>query len=180
MTKIAVLIGSLREASVNKKLAKTLESLAPNGTVFSYADLNLPLYNQELEADFPSSVQNLKDLIETADGVLIISPEYNRSFSGVLKNAIDWASRPWGNNSFKGKPAGIIGVSPGQTGTAQAQAHLRNVMQSLDTNLLTHPELYISTGRVFDDNGQVIESYIPHLRAYIDALVSHSTKNKTI
>jgi len=150
MTKIAVLIGSLREASVNKKLAKTLESLAPNGTVFSYADLNLPLYNQELEADFPSSVQNLKDLIETADGVLIISPEYNRSFSGVLKNAIDWASRPWGNNSFKGKPAGIIGVSPGQTGTAQAQAHLRNVMQSLDTNLLALPELYISTGRVFD------------------------------
>lgn len=173
MTKIAVLIGSLSSGSINKSLAKNLEALAPDGTEFIYTDLNLPLYNTELESNFPESVTTLKLAIESAEGVLIVTPEYNRSFSGVIKNAIDWASRPWGSNSFAGKPVGIIGASSGQTGTAQAQAQMRNVMLYLDTKVMGQPELYINAKNTFDENGQVVETSREHLQKYILSLVEH-------
>src|SRR5215470_13687485 len=100
MTTIAVFVGSLRDGSLNKKLAKNLEELAPKGTTFDYVDLNLPLYNSDDEAAFPAAATTAKKKVEAADAVLIVTPEYNRSIPGVLKNAIDWISRPWGQNSF--------------------------------------------------------------------------------
>lgn len=178
MTKIAILIGSLRTASINKILAKNLESLAPQGTEFIYADVDLPLYNQELESNYPDKATNLKNIIRSADGVLIITPEYNRSFSGVIKNAIDWASRPLTDNAFLNKPVGIVGASRGQTGTAQAQLHMRNVMLYLNTKIMGQPELYVQSTRTFDDNGLVVEASKEYLQKYIEALVTHIEANK--
>ena len=174
MTKIAVLVGSLRDGSFNHTLAKNLEKMAPEGVEFAYASLEMPLFNEDVEAaDFPAEATTLKELVESADGVLIATPEYNRSFPGVLKNAIDWASRPWGQNSFDGKPAGIVGASIGATGTTQAQSQLRNVMVYLNTKLVGQPELYINAPQTFDENGEVVESSRETLQAYIDTFVAH-------
>ncbi|HUC96298.1 MAG TPA: NADPH-dependent FMN reductase [Candidatus Saccharimonadales bacterium] len=178
MIKIAVLVGSLRAESINRKLAQNLEALTPAGTEFIYADVNLPLFNQDIEASPPVQARTLKNVIESADGVLILTPEYNRGIPGVLKNAVDWASRPYGQNSFKGKPVGIVGASGGQTGTAQAQSHVRNTMIYLDTKIMGQPELYVQFGNVFDENGQVLESYKQYLQNYINALVAHIDTNK--
>jgi len=178
MLKIAVIVGSLRTGSINKILAKNLESLAPADVKFIYPSINLPIFNQDLESEVTAEVLNLKKDIEAADGILIVTPEYNRSFPGALKNAIDWASRPWGYNSFAGKPTGIIGASVGQTGTAQAQFQLRNVMLYLDTKLMGQPELYVQYDKTFDENGQVLESSKAFLQKYIEALVTHINANK--
>lgn len=173
MTKIAVLVGSLSAASLNKKLAHNLEKLLPEGVTFEYADLNLPLFDYEKEGEFPAEARALKDLIEGADGVLFVTPEYNRSFSGVLKNAIDWASRPWGTNSFNGKPAGIVGASPSPLGATQAQQQLRNVALFLNTKLLAQPEMYINGSVTFDAEGVVLDGSRDMLQAYVDELVAH-------
>jgi chromate reductase len=180
MTQIAVIVGSLRADSLNKKLAKNIESLAPVGTEFVYADISgLPLFSQDSEGNFPLSAQVLKDVIESADGVLIVTPEYNRSISGVLKNAIDWASRPWGSNSFDGKPAGIVGASMSPFGTAPAQAHLKDILVYLNTKLLGQPEVYITGAHeVFDDEGVIVESSKAHLQRYIDTFVAHVNNQK--
>jgi chromate reductase len=178
MTKIAVLVGSLRIESINRALAKSLEALAPIGVSFIYPSLNLPLYRQELEEDLPAEVEALKITLEAADGVLIVTPEYNRSFPGVLKNAIDWASRPWGHNSFKDKPTGIVGASASQTGTAQAQSQLRSVMVYLETKLMGQPELYVNTTRTFDKDNNILESSKDYLKSYISAFVSYIESNK--
>lgn len=173
MTKIAVLVGSLSEASINKKLAKNLAELAPEGVEFVFADLHLPLFDYELESAFPTEAQNLKTLIESADGVLFVTPEYNRSFSGVLKNAIDWASRPWGTNSFDGKPAGIIGASVSPLGATQAQQQLRNVAIYLNTKLLGQPELYVDAARAFNEDGSFTDDAKDMFQGYVDTLIAH-------
>lgn len=178
MIKIAILVGSLRADSINRILARNLEKLAPEDTEIIYPSIDLPLFNQELEDNVPPTVASLKQAIETADGVLIVTPEYNRSFPGVLKNAIDWASRPYGSNSFKNKPAGIVGASPGSTGTAQAQAQLRNVLIYLDTKLMGQPELYISAERTFDESSKVRESSKKFLQNYIEAFIRHIKENR--
>jgi chromate reductase, NAD(P)H dehydrogenase (quinone) len=142
--KIAVLIGSLRRESFNRKLARGLYKLGPEG--FSFEELqigNLPLYNQDDEASPAPQVKQLKDSIKAAQGVLFVTPEYNRSIPGVLKNAIDHASRPYGQSSFAGKPAGVIGVSGGAIGTALAQQHLRNILAYLDMPTLGQPEAFV-------------------------------------
>lgn len=173
MTKIAVLVGSLSQGSINKKLAKGVESLLPEGVEFAYANLNLPLFDYEKEAEFPSEAKALKDLIESADGVLFVTPEYNRSFSGVLKNAIDWASRPWGSNSFNGKPAAIIGASVAPHGATQAQAALRNVAIYLNVKLVGQPEVYFDGGRGFDEDGNLTEDAEASLQGFVDTFVAH-------
>lgn len=180
MTQIAVIVGSLRADSLNKKLANNLETLAPKGTTFVYADISkLPLFSQDIEGDFPAAAQTLKDVIEAADGVLVATPEYNRSFPGVLKNAIDWASRPWGSNSFNGKPAGIVGASMSPLGTAAAQAHLKDVLVYLNTKLMGQPEVYLTGAHeAFDDEGVVIESSKDHLKHYIETFVAHINSQK--
>jgi chromate reductase len=169
MTKVAVLVGSLQEKSFNKLLAKNLEELAPEGMQFEYIDLNLPLFNQDLEENFPVDAQKAKDIIEASDGVLFVTPEYNRSIPGVLKNAIDWISRPWGHNSFAGKPAGIVGATPSVVGTAVAQADLRHIVVYLGVKLLGQPEVYIANAHtMFDENGKIVEDARDSLKAYID------------
>ena len=173
MTKIAVFVGSLREKSLNKNLAKSLEALAPEGVKFMHADINLPLYNQDFDANYPPEATRLKQLVESADGVLFVTPEYNRSVPGVLKNAIDWASRPWGTNSFNGKPAGIVGASIGPVGTAVAQADLRHIVAFLGMKLMGQPEVYMAnmTEDMFGENGIVTdERWRTNLTAYTEAL----------
>ena len=175
MTRIAVLVGSLRHESKNVQYAKALEKLAPEGVTFHFANLDLPLFNQDLEADFPASAQALKDLLAQADGVLMVTPEYNRSFPGVLKNAIDWASRPWGANSFDGKPAAIVGVS-GTLGTTQAQQQLRNVMVYLNTHLLGQPEMYINGGTAYAEDGTLTDEARTYAQNFLNTFVEHISR----
>lgn len=175
MTKIAVLVGSLRADSINKRLAEELEGLLPEGIVFDYADLNLPLFNQDLEADYPVEATTLKKLIEESDGVLLVTPEHNRGYPAALKNAIDWASRPWGTNSFDGKPAAIIGAS-NSLGTTQAQQQLRNVALYLNTHLLGQPEMYIDVTRVHDEEGKLTPEATELYKKFIATFTAHIVK----
>jgi chromate reductase len=145
MSKIAIVVGSLRAGSYNRQLAEALIRLpAAAGHDFTFADIaSLPLYDQDDDAAQAESVQALKALVAGSDGVLFVTAEYNRSIPGVLKNAIDHASRPYGQSAWAGKPAGVIGVSVGAIGTALAQQHLRNVLSYLDMPTLTQPEAFL-------------------------------------
>ncbi len=179
MTKIAVFVGSLQKNSFNKKLAKNLEQLAPSGMEFDYIDLNLPLFNQDLEAEFPVEAQKVKDQIEAADGVLFVTPEYNRSIPGVLKNAIDWGSRPWGTNSFNGKPVGIVGASPSPIGTAVAQSDLRHIGGFLNVKLMGQPELYlVNAYDKFDENEVIVDDAKEMLQTYMDSFAAWVEQEK--
>jgi chromate reductase len=142
--RIAVMVGSLRKDSTNRQLAHAVVSLAPDDFLFDFPDIgSLPLYSQDYDADLPDVARQFKQQIEQADALLFVTPEYNRSIPGVLKNAIDWGSRPWGKNSWSGKPGGMLGTSPGAIGTALAQQHLRNVLAYLDVAVLGQPEMFI-------------------------------------
>ena len=154
---IVAISGSLRKDSFNTALLRAMQSLAPSDMQITIADISgLPLYSQDAEASFPPAAQVLKDAIEAADGVIIATPEYNRSISGVLKNAIDWASRPWGKNSFAGKPVLTAGVSVGSIGTAVAQSHLRQILAYLDMHIVGQPELYLGPAQtLFDAEGNL-------------------------
>ncbi len=130
---IAVVVGSLRKDSFNQKLANAMMKLAPPEFTFKQVNIgDLPLYNQDDDAHQAEPVKHMKSEIKSAQGVLFVTPEYNRSIPGVLKNAIDHASRPYGQSVWAGKPAGVLGVSPGATGTCMAQQHLRNILATLD------------------------------------------------
>ena len=155
--RIAVVVGSLRRDSFNRLLANAIAKLAP--AEFSFQQLridDLPLYNQDDDAKPADPVKRLKSEIAAADGLLFVTPEYNRSLPGVLKNAIDHASRPYGQNAWAGKPAGVLGASIGATGTALAQQHLRNVLAYLDVPTLAQPEVFIQVKEgLFDDKGNL-------------------------
>lgn len=141
--KTAVIVGSLRKESYNLKLAKALGKLGKDRFDVQFVQIgDLPLFSQDLEANVPAAVTRLKTDIANADAVLIVTPEYNRGIPGPLKNAIDWASRPYGKNSFAGKPAAICGASPGAIGTACAQASFKSVLSYLDVALMGAPEVY--------------------------------------
>ena len=154
---ILAIVGSLRNGSHNRALLKAFQKLAPEGMTIEVADIaRLPLYNQDDEAAFPEAATALKQKVESADGIIIATPEYNRSIPGVLKNAIDWASRPWGKNSFAGKPVLTAGVTIGKIGTAVAQSHLRQVMNYLDAQVVGQPELYLGpASEIFDETGNI-------------------------
>jgi chromate reductase len=142
---VGFLVGSLARESINRQLAQALARLAPAAGL----DLReipireLPLYNYDYDADFPQVAKDFKRAIADVDAILFVTPEYNRSIPGALKNAIDWASRPWGTNSFTRKPTGIIGTSPGAIGTAVAQQHLRSVLCFCNSPLMNTVEAYI-------------------------------------
>jgi len=175
MTQIAVFVGSIREKSSNKALAKSLEKVAPAGMEFDYIDIRLPLYNEDIEnAGIPAEVKKMKETIESADGVLFVTPEYNRSVPGVLKNAIDWASRPYGHTSFVNKPVGIVGSSMGPVGTAIAQFDLRHIMLFQNARVLGQPEVYVANAyEVFDEEGKVIsERWEKNFREYMTAFAA--------
>ena len=142
--KIAVLVGSLRTGSHNLALAHALEKLAGSKASFDYVQIgDLPLYNQDFDKHYPAEGVRLKAQIRSADAVLFVTPEYNRSIPGVLKNAIDLGSRPYGDSAFAGKPAAVVGASIGVIGTALAQQHLRNVLAYLDMPVLGQPEVFL-------------------------------------
>ena len=142
--RIATIVGSLREGSFNRQFADALIRLAPDDFEFFHAEIgDLPLYNQDQDDHQADSVQRLKREVRGSNGVLFVTPEYNRAVPGVLKNAIDNASRPYGDSAWKGKPAAVVGVSIGAIGTAVAQAVLRHCLDYLDMPTLGQPEVYI-------------------------------------
>jgi chromate reductase, NAD(P)H dehydrogenase (quinone) len=169
--RIGYFVGSLASGSINRTLSKALIKLAPEGLEFNEIPIrDLPLYNSDFDADYPAEGRALKEAVEASDGILFISPEYNRSIPGALKNAIDWGSRPWGTNSFARKPTGIIGASPGGIGTAVMQSNMRSVLSFLDAPQLNAPEAYISfKPEAYGDDGEVRdESTQAFLRHYMD------------
>lgn len=155
--KIGYFVGSLSSKSINRVLSKALISVAPEELEFTEIPIkDLPLYSSDYDADFPPAGRALKDAVAASDGILFISPEYNRSIPGALKNAIDWGSRPWGTNSFARKPTGIIGTSPGSIGTAVMQSSMRSVLSFLDAPQLNAPEAYIKfNAESYGEDGSV-------------------------
>ena len=157
--KVGYLVGSLAKASINRKLARALVRLAPSGLSLAEVRFDaLPLYSYDYDADYPPVARAFKDAIAAVDAVLFVTPEYNRSIPGGLKNAIDWASRPYGQNAFARKPAAIIGASPGRIGTAIAQAHLRSILAFCNAPLMNSIEAYVQFGPgLITDDGEVTD-----------------------
>lgn len=171
---IAVVVGSLRAGSFNRQLAEALTRLpVAAGHTFAHADIGaLPLYNQDHDADQPAATKALKALIAGSQGVLFVTPEYNRSMPGVLKNALDHGSRPYGQSCWAGKPAGVIGTSQGKPATAMAQQHLRNVLASLDMPTLGQPEGFVQwTDGLLNPDGTVAEGSAKFLSAWMEAFL---------
>ena len=177
--KIAVVVGSLRKDSFNKKLANALVKLFPADFSFTTIRIDdLPLYNQDDDAGQAASVLRIKGEIAATQGVLFVTPEYNRSIPGVLKNAIDHASRPYGQNAWAGKPAGVIGASSGPIGTALAQQHLRNVLAYLNMPTLAQPEAFIhNKDGLYDEAGNIGEASLKFLQGWVDAYVAWVKKH---
>lgn len=176
--KIAVFVGSLREGSFNRQLARALERLGEDWLEFDRVDIgSLPFYNQDFDGDYPQEGIALKAQVRAADAVLFVTPEYNRSVPGVLKNAIDLASRPYGDSAFAGLPAAVIGASVGAIGTAMAQQHLRNILSYLDMAVMPQPEAYLqfkdglvdADGRVTrQDTREFLEDFVDRFVEWID------------
>ncbi len=154
---IGYIVGSISSTSINRKFARALERLAPEGTTLVEIPIkDLPFYSPDHDANYPQVARDFKKAIEDADGVIIVTPEYSRSLPGVLKNALDWAARPWGQGSFNEKPTAIAGTSPGGTGAAVAQLHLRSILGHYNAIQLGQPEMYIqSTPGLITDEGEV-------------------------
>jgi chromate reductase, NAD(P)H dehydrogenase (quinone) len=172
--KVAVLVGSNRRDSLNRKLAQALVKLGVERLAFDFVDIDdLPLYSQDLEAELPKSVVRFKSEVAAADALLFVTAEHNRSIPAVLKNAIDWGARPYGQNSWNRKLAAVTGTSPGAIGTAAVQLHLRQVLGILGV-LLMGGEAYISfTPGLIDANGTVTdENTRSFLKAFIDQFAS--------
>jgi len=168
--KVGYLVGSLAKESINRKLAKALIGLAPEHLSFTEIPIrDLPLYSYDYDADFPPEARAFKDALAAVDAVLFVTPEYNRSIPGGLKNAIDWASRPYGQNSFTRKPSAVIGTSPGAIGTAIAQQQLRSVLGFCNSPQMNAPEAYIQfkPGLIDDDGTVTNESTAEFLRNYM-------------
>ena len=176
---IAVIVGSLRRDSLNRKLADAIVRLAPAEFEFTQPEIgDLPLYNQDDDANQATSVLRLKREVGAARGVLFVTPEYNRSMPGVLKNALDHASRPYGKSAWAGKPAGVLGVSVGAAGTALAQQHLRNTLAYLDMPTLGQPEVFLQAKEgLFDADGNIGEKSRDFLQGWMNAFVAWVRKH---
>ena len=169
--KIAVLVGSLRKESFNRKTANALVDLAPESLSFEFLEIgNLPLFNQDLEDTPPQEWEDFRKQIKAADGLLFLTPEYNRSVPGVLKNAIDVGSRPYGQNSFDGKPGAVVSVSIGNISGFGANHHLRQSLVFLNVPTLAQPEVYLGdAGSLFDDTGKLTsEDTSKFLRSFME------------
>jgi chromate reductase len=171
---IGVVVGSLRRESYNRQLANAFVTLFP--AEFSLRQLeigDLPLYNQDDDSDQPAPVKRLKSEITATDGIIFVTPEYNRSVPGVLKNAIDHASRPYGQSAWKRKPAGVLGISVGAAGASMAQQHLRNMLAYLDMPTLAQPEIFLQVREgMFGADGGIAN---PRTRDYVQPWVDGYT-----
>ncbi|MEV6970989.1 NADPH-dependent FMN reductase [Hamadaea sp. NPDC051192] len=169
--KVGYFVGSLSSTSINRELSKALIRLAPEDLEFAEIPIgDLPLYNRDLDTAYPPEAMALKDAIHRSQAILFVTPEYNRSIPGALKNAIDWASRPWGQNAFDHIPAAVIGASIGQIGTALAQQTLRNVLSFCNARQMTAPEAYIQyTPELFPGDGAVTD---PATASFLSAYMS--------
>ncbi len=177
--RIAVVVGSLRKDSFNKKLALALEKLFPADFSFTHVRIDdLPPYNQDDDGNPSPQVARLKGEITAAQGLLFVTPEYNRSIPGVLKNAIDHASRPYGKSVWNGKPAGVLGASGGPIGTALAQQHLRNILAYLNVPTLGQPEAFIHNKEgLYDAAGNIGEASLAFLQGWVNAYVDWVKKH---
>ena len=167
---VGYFVGSLSSTSINRKLAKALVKLAPEGLSLREIPIrDLPLYSQDYDADYPPPARALKQALAEVEAVLFVTPEYNRSIPGGLKNAIDWASRPWGENSFARKPSAVIGASIGAIGTAVAQQSLRSVLSFCNSPQMNAIEAYIefTPGLITDDGEVTVESTAEFLQNYM-------------
>lgn len=167
---VGYLVGSLATDSINRKLAKALIKLAP--TTLSFSEIpfrDLPLYSPDFDGEYPPEGRSFKEALKAVDAVLFVTPEYNRSIPGGLKNAIDWGSRPYGANSFTHKPSAVIGTSPGAIGTAIAQQSLRSVLGFCNSPQMNAPEAYIqfTPGLITDDGEVTVGSTKDFLRTYM-------------
>ena len=176
---VGYFVGSLSTRSINRKLARALVAAAPpelDMVEIEYADL--PPYNHDLDTAYPPEATAFKSSIASVDAVLFVTAEYNRSIPGALKNAIDWGSRPWGENVFKGKPAATIGTSTG-LGTAMAQQHLKNVLAFLDAPSMGQPEGYIkfTDGLITDDGTVTDQGTAAFFRDWMAAFAQHIARN---
>jgi len=168
--KVGYMIGSLATQSINRKLAKALIRLAPQSLQFSEISFrDLPLYSYDYDNDYPEVARRFKAEIQASDAILFVTPEYNRSIPGGLKNAIDWASRPYGTNAFTKKPSAVIGASSGAIGTAVAQQSLRSVLSFCNSPQMNAPEAYIQfkPGLITDEGEVTVESTEAFLRNYM-------------
>lgn len=169
---VAVIVGSLSKTSVNRKLANALVKLAPPSLKFDFADLDMPLYNIDLETDSPPPAWTaFRQVVKAADAVLFVTPEYNRSMSGAMKNAIDVASRPWGKNAFDKKPGAVISASIGPIGGFGGNHHLRQSVSVLNVLMMSSPEAYIHvTDKYFAADGTLADEKAgPYLKRYMEA-----------
>jgi len=172
---IAVVVGSIRKESINRMLARAVIKLAPKDLECQLIRIDdLPVYNQDLDPTPPAPVVRLKAEIAAANGLIFVTPEHNRSVPAALKNAIDWASRPYGNNSWAGKPAAVIGASIGAPGAAMAQQHLRNILAYLDVPTLGQPEVFIHfTQGLIDTDGTITnDGTRKFLQGFVDRYVA--------
>lgn len=170
MKTIAVLVGSLRRDSLNRKLAESLAKLAEGRLGFRFVEIgDLPLYNEDLWEDPPPAVLRMKRQVEAADGLLFVTPEYNRAYSPAIKNAIDWGTRPWGQNSWNGKPSAIVGTSPGAIGAAAGQNALKGLLTVVGTIQMGQPEVYFTyRPELFDAANRVADE---ETRAFLDGWI---------
>ena len=177
---VAVLVGSLRKDSFNRKMAKALQTLAPPSLKLDIVEIgDLPLFNQDEEANPPPASAAFKERIQRADAVLFVTPEYNRSVPGVLKNAIDVASRPYGKSAWNGKPAAVVSVSPGAIGGFGANQHLRQSLVFLNMPTLQQPEAYVGgAAELFDAQGNLVKDATREfMRKFLDAFAQWIERN---
>src|SRR6478609_8744839 len=176
---VVVIVGSLRKESFTLKIANALAKLAPETLQLNVVTLHdISFFNQDLEAAPPADWLAFREKLQKSNGVLFVTPEYNRSIPGVLKNAIDVASRPYGKSSFLGKPIGIIGNAPGPLGGVSAAKHLQNILPGISGPILGQPEIYLNgIGDAFDDKGQLTKEALQKvLQQYIDAFAAFVEK----
>ncbi|MDR9752731.1 NAD(P)H-dependent oxidoreductase [Pseudomonas sp. SZMC_28357] len=168
---VAVLVGSLREASINRKVALALAELAPANLKLNIVEIgDLPLYNEDIDHTPPAAYSTFRQQVSSSDAVLFVTPEYNRSVPAALKNAIDVGSRPYGQSSWSGKPGAVISVSPGAIGGFGANHHLRQSLVFLDVPCMQQPEAYVGgAGSLFDEAGKLNEASKPFLQKFINA-----------
>ena len=181
--RVGVIVGSLSKNSINRRVANALEKLAPAEFEFFEIDYSkLPLYNHDFDADYPAEALEFKAQVASADAILFVTPEYNRSIPGALKNAIDWGSRPWGQNVWADKPTAVVGASIGAIGTAVGQQSLRATLSFLNARQMTSPEAYIHyTPGLVDDEGNVtVESTAQFLAMVMEKFFEYTLRVLTV